>query len=99
MKKIYIVHPLREDLHNNEKRIAKICRNIVDQKKDIVPLSPVLAFSFFDPKNEPVKAMQYCLELLACAEEAWVYGEWEKSEGCCAEVSFAKCRNIPVRYM
>lgn len=96
MKKIYVVHPLRGDLRNNEERIARICRNIADTVKDVVPLSPVLAFNFFDPDREPVKAMQYCLELLACCDEAWVYGDWEKSEGCCAEVSFAKCRNILV---
>lgn len=99
MKKVYIAHPLRGDVRNNELRIARICRDIVDSHPGILPLSPVLAFDFFDPDAEPVKAMQYCLELLACSDELWVYNEWWKSEGCQAELCFAGCRGIPIRFM
>lgn len=98
MKKVYIVHPLRGDIELNEQHIAEVCRMIVDDQPGILPLSPVLAFDFFNPDTEPVKAMQYCLELLSCCEELWVYGEWWKSEGCQAEICFAGCRNIPIRF-
>jgi Domain of unknown function (DUF4406) len=98
LKKVYIVHPLRGDIENNEDRIGKLCRQIVDTEPGILPLSPILAFNFFDPNTEPAKAMQYCLELLACADELWVYREWWKSEGCQAEICFAGCRGIPIRF-
>ncbi|HBS60805.1 MAG TPA: hypothetical protein DEA44_16270 [Firmicutes bacterium] len=99
LKKVYIVHPLRGDIHNNEQKIARVCRDIADNRPDILPLSPVLAFDFFDPDTEPVEAMQYCLELLACTDEVWVYNQWWKSEGCQAEICFAGCRGIPIRFM
>jgi len=99
LKKVYIAHPLRGDIAENEKRIAGVCRDIVDAQPGILPLSPVLAFDFFNPDTEPVKAMQYCLELLSCCEEVWIYGEWWKSEGCQGELCFAGCRHIPIRFI
>lgn len=99
LRKVYIVHPLRGDIANNETKIAEVCRKIADTHNGVVPLSPVLAFDFFNPETEPVKAMQFCLELLACSDEIWVYNEWWKSEGCQAEICFAGCRGIPIRFM
>ncbi|WP_371369613.1 hypothetical protein SRRS_27030 [Sporomusa rhizae] len=98
MKKVYIAHPLRGDIASNIDSISHLCRNIIDTDSSILPLSPVLAFSFFDPDKEPVKAMQYCLELLRASDELWVYGDWKKSEGCLAEVAVAKCNNIPIKF-
>jgi hypothetical protein len=98
VKKVYIVHPLRGDVQTNEHHIAQLCRNIADTARGIVPISPVLSFSFFDPTTEPVKAMQFCLELLACCEEVWVYGDWWKSEGCQAEICFAGCRGKRISF-
>lgn len=98
MKKVYIAHPLRGDVESNIRRISRLCRNIVDTDSSILPLSPVLAFSFFEPDKEPEKAMEYCLELLRASDELWVYGDWKNSEGCLAEVEVAKCKNIPVKY-
>lgn len=98
MKKVYIAHPLRGDVKSNIAKISGLCRNIIDTNSSILPLSPVLAFSFFDPDKEPEKAMQYCLELLRACDELWIYGNWESSEGCLAEIEVAKCRNIPLKY-
>jgi hypothetical protein len=94
MKKVYVAHPLRGDVEGNIKKVTEICQSLTN----VIPLSPLHAFGFLDPTGDQFHAMQCCLSLLSTADELWVHGEWWKSEGCQAEMSFAGCRGIPIRF-
>jgi hypothetical protein len=109
MKKVYISHPLRGDtdrdvpnyriLFNNMKRIDKVCRYITRYYSDVLPLSPVNAFSFFEPFFDDDKALEMCLKLIELADEMWVFGDWKTSEGCRKEIERARELGIPVNFL
>ena len=94
MKKVYIAHPLRGDVENNIKKVTEICQSLTN----VIPLSPLHNFGYLNPESDAYHAMQLCFGLLSCADELWVFGNWEKSEGCRAEVAWADCHRIPVRF-
>lgn len=99
MKAVYVAHPLRGDVAENTARITKIIRQLVSKNHDILPLSPIHNFGFLDPATyDAVHGMQLCFALLNRAEELWVFGEWWQSEGCQAEICYAGCRGIPIRF-
>ncbi|HWR07775.1 DUF4406 domain-containing protein [Sporomusa sp.] len=98
MKPVYIAHPLRGNIDKNIKSITEICKQIHEQG-EIVPLSPIHAFGFVSPIGDQTLVMKYCLMLLSKAEELWVYGDWQQSEGCCIEVGYARSTGIPIRFM
>ncbi|MDY2985924.1 MAG: DUF4406 domain-containing protein [Synergistes jonesii] len=99
MKKVYIAHPLRgvsgrkAEIESNIKENKEICRAIVEDARydDVVPVSPIEAFSFLDPENKEPKyverTMSYCLSLLNACEELWVFGDWTTSEGVMKEIT------------
>jgi hypothetical protein len=62
-------------------------------------LSPIHAFSFFNTFSDTEKALLACRRLLEMADEIWVFGDWEKSNGCKKEVEWARELGIPVRYI
>lgn len=94
MKKVYIAHPLRGDVENNIKKVTEICQSLTN----VIPLSPLHNFGYLTPDSDNYHAMQLCFGLLSCADELWVFGNWWNSEGCKAEICFAGCRNIPIRF-
>lgn len=99
MKKVYIAHPLRgvsgrkAEIESNIKENKEICRAIVEDARyaDVVPISPIEAFSFLDPENKEPKyverAIGYCLSLLNGCDELWVFGDWTTSEGVMKEIT------------
>ena len=99
MRKVYIAHPLRgvsgrkAEIESNIAKNKEICRAIVEDARyaDVVPISPIEAFSFLDPENkEPKyveKAIGYCLSLLNGCDELWVFGDWTTSEGVMKEIT------------
>lgn len=91
-KLVYIAHPLTTHgtIEDNLNRIDIICKNIMTKHPDIVPISPLHAFRFFDEKKEDQEqVMQYCFGLLEACKEIWLFGDWEKSKGCMREVVFS----------
>lgn len=100
MKKVYISHPLRgsqpytrsqpytqEQCERNIERITNICRVISAKEHNIVPLSPIHAFSFMHPLTcDYDKVMTYCFELLEQCDELWIFENWKNSSGCTAEI-------------
>ena len=95
MKTVYIAHPLRGDVVKNYNRVNEICRQL-HATGQVIPLSPLHAFSFVDPAGDQDRVFEYCRQLLSKCDELWLHGEWEKSEGCCMEADFARDNGIPV---
>ncbi len=104
MKTIYIAHPLRgknadiETIFENNITVDTICQNLtaIVENKDILILSPVHAFSFVSAVGDQKWVLGQCRKMLSLADEVWVFGDWENSEGCKMEIEHAKRLNIPV---
>lgn len=96
-KMVYIAHPLRgPDTAANVEKITAICRTYAEHDT-LTPVSPIHALGFLDPnKFDAYKGLQFCLSLLSRCDELHVHGVWQNSEGCKAEIAFAKCRGIKV---
>lgn len=88
MKKVYIAHPLRgAEREKNIKEVTKICQKVVELFPEVLPVSPIHAFSFLDNcgADGEKKALELCLEMIKSCDEAWFFGEWKGSEGCNVE--------------
>lgn len=97
MKKVYIAHPLRgENREKNVQEVTRICQKVVELFPDVLPISPIHAFSFLDNCGEEgeKKALELCIETLKNCDEAWFFGNWHESEGCSIEFDTAHVRRI-----
>lgn len=95
MKKIYVAHPYLGKKQNKE-AITHICRALV--KLGIMPISPVHAFGFLHDNipEEREKALGFCCELVETADELWLFGDWERSDGCLIERNVALLELVPI---
>ena len=84
MKRVFISHPFLGKRQNLE-AIKHICKSLVPY--GVMPVSPVLAFSFMNDKvpEERSKALEWCEDMVEWCDCLFLFGEWEKSEGCCRE--------------
>ncbi|MBR4401052.1 MAG: hypothetical protein IKT09_05090 [Synergistes sp.] len=94
IKKVYIAHPLRgekpyteDQCRKNTQRVTKICNKIFSDFTDVIPISPVHAFSFVEPLGcDQRRVLDCCSGLLDACCELWVFGDdWTSSEGCVFE--------------
>ena len=107
-KKVYISHPLRGDMdlskpnlkipYDNMQKVDNICRRIADEHPDLLLLSPIHAFAFLNVFADDEKALEMDRVLLELADELWVFGEWQTSEGCQMEIKWARELVIPIIY-
>jgi hypothetical protein len=79
----------------NMNRVDRICRRIAEERPDVLPLSPLHAFSFLNIFEDD-KALALDRELIEFADELWVFGDWETSEGCRLEIGWARQMGIPI---
>jgi hypothetical protein len=111
-KVVYIAHPLRPDptrptqtpmmdCHWNIESATEICAQLLQECPDLLILSPIHAFGFVDPlcdKEATELILEQCRRLLALADELWVYGNYETSEGCQMEIAYATVLGKPIVY-
>ena len=96
MRRVYIAHPLRgerldiAEVERNISRVTELCRHVAEERSDVLILSPIHAFDFVSPLGPQDWVMRQCLALLDLADELWVFGDWERSEGCRMEVAHAR---------
>lgn len=96
MRRVYIAHPLRgerldiAEVERNISRVTELCRHVAEERSDVLILSPIHAFDFVSPLGPQDWVMRQCLALLDIADELWVFGDWERSEGCRMEVAHAR---------
>ena len=95
MKKVYIAHPLRNDVWGNRIKSSEICKQL-SLSGEVIPFSPLHAFGYLDPTGDQTSAMQHCFALLAAVDELWVYGQYQTSEGCMLEIEYAGRMGIPI---
>ncbi len=106
MKPVYVIHPYKGkkgEYENNMAKINELCRELSKSAPEIIPIAPILAFSFLDDKDddEREKAINYCSELLLAVGraggEAWYFGDWENSKGCLHEMDLARRNGVPLK--
>ena len=94
-KRVFISHPFLGKRQNLE-AIKHICKALVPF--NIIPISPVLAFSFMNDQvaEERGKALDWAEELIEVVDAVFLCGAWETSEGCRRERDAALMLMKPV---
>jgi len=98
MKLVYISHPFGGK-EENLIEIQAIIENILLNRDDVTPISPVHSFGFLYDFLSYTKGLGLCLDLLCKCDEMWVYGDYLTSKGCRTEIAFCESCNIPYRIM
>lgn len=93
-KVVYISHPFHGDC-DNMKDIESIVLKLIKLYPTYLFISPVHAFGFEYNSIEYRQGLAECLWLLRKSDEMWVYGDYERSEGCQTEIEFCKLNDIP----
>lgn len=94
---VYISHP-SSGLEENTKDIEKIVKELYksDEAYDnCCFVSPVHCYGFMYNDTEYYKGLSFCTDLLKHCDMMLVFGDWEQSTGCKAEIELAKELNIP----
>jgi hypothetical protein len=91
---IYISHPYGGK-EENKAKIEDIIKRLSDRYNGEVFISPVHSFGFMYDCFEYERGLQMCLDLLDRCDSMLVFGDWEHSRGCKAEVKYAKECGIP----
>jgi hypothetical protein len=101
---VYVIHPLRGDgsrdaFELNRLAVADLCRQIA--RLGHCPVSPAHAFGWLNDHNpgERATALACCLALMVRCEEAWVFGDYERSQGCQMEIAVAEQQGIQLRFL
>ena len=94
MKKVFISHPYSNDPISNLLKANKICKSITNEDYDILPLSPLHLFSFYDNDLARKEIIEVCYRLIDMSDEVWIYGN---SEGCQLEMEYATQKNKTIR--
>lgn len=103
MKIIYVAHPISGNVIGNLGKIISIVRGINLDHPNVVPLVPyftdVLALndSIPEERDRGIKNNTTILRR-GFVDELWVYGDWQSSAGCRAEINLAVDLGIPVVY-
>ena len=102
MKKVFISHPLSSDPHINKILVDKICRDIIKNEKDVLPISPLHTFSFVDEETTDIRdnILEVCYNLIDDCDEVrlYIYG-LSRSRGQALENNYALANDINVEYI
>lgn len=96
-KLIYISHPYGGD-EANANKIANIIRELNQKDCTKTYVSPVHTFGFLYDEVSYDDGLKMCIDLLSVCDEMWVFGEFESSRGCKAEITYCNQQGIPVQY-
>lgn len=94
MTRIFISHPFSDNPEWNRTNVDRICRHLLCC--GYFPVSPLHLFAFVEQEDDEIRSeiMATSFDLIASCDELWVYGD---SDGCNAEVDYARLIDIPVR--
>lgn len=96
---VYICSPFAGDTEGNISRARGYCRFAVSE--GYIPLAPHLHFpQFMDDcdREQRELGLFFALVMLCKCDEVWVFGS-RVSNGMAREISKAKQRDIPIRYI
>jgi len=74
MKKVFISHPLSGNINGNRDKEEKICKNIINNNDNIIPISPLHLFNFLEVEtNYREYILNICFNLIKNSDEVWFY--------------------------
>ena len=91
---VYISHPFGNDF-DNMTYVEDIIKELSKENPDNVYISPIHAFGFLYDCTLYEQGLNMCLELLDRCDEMLVYGDYENSRGCIAEIEYCEDNQIP----
>lgn len=105
MKKVFISHPLSDDIEEYRKKVNEICKEIMEEHHNILPISPLHLFSFIEEETDDLREeiMKVCYSLIDDCQEVWIYiYDFKKSKGQRKEFVYTlendiKFKLIPIR--
>lgn len=95
---VYVSHPYSGN-DNNADIVTDLIRALQDEFPTYLFLSPIHAFSHLYDYVSYQDGLNMCLWLLDNADEMWVFGNYENSVGCMAEIAYCQNHLIPYRIM
>jgi len=106
-KPVVVIHPFKGKGGENETNINKIlaiCRGLKDAVPGAVLIVPVFNFIYLDDEAEEerrfaIETSKDLIRIVAAVDgEAWVFGQYQNSEGCLGEIKLAEELGMTIRY-
>jgi len=85
---IYISHPYGNN-PENIKKVEEIIHRLVKEHPENTYISPIHCFGFMYNSVSYEAGLEMCLNLLDRCEKMMVFGNWQDSRGCNAEILHA----------
>ena len=99
MRKVFVSHPFASDPNQNKKNVDEICKWIIENGENVLPVSPIHLFSFVeDEKGIRDDIIAMCFDLIDICDEVWLIDMNDDSVGMAIEKNYAKLGNKIVRY-
>lgn len=95
---IYISHPYGGN-EENKQHVETIVKQLIYDNPKNTYISPIHTFGYTYHDVEYDSGLQYCLNLLDVCDEMLVFGDWQSSKGCKAELKHAIDNNILFKIM
>lgn len=95
MKRVFISHPFASEPGLNRTKVDFICKKIMEENEDIIPISPLHMFSFIVKETSGLRSeiLNICAMLIEMSKEVYVYNYGELSAGQKWEMRFTEARN------
>jgi dephospho-CoA kinase len=93
-KTIYISHPYGGK-EENKKKIEELVLCLMELFPSYRFVSAVHAFGYQYNSISYERGLEECLWLLDKSDEMWIFGDYETSKGCLAEIEHCEKNNIP----
>jgi len=98
---IYISH-IYQNKEENKQEVERIIKSLIANDKKYLPehkkityVSPVHCYGFLYEEVEYEEGLKMCIELLKHCDMMLVYGDYQNSVGCKAEIKYCDDNGIP----
>jgi hypothetical protein len=93
---IYISH-IYQNKQENKLEAEEIVRKLVKEHPEHTYISGLHPFCFMYAETTYEQGINMCLEVLKRCDMMYVYGDYEHSRGCKAEIEFCEENGIPYK--
>lgn len=93
---VYVSHP-SGNKPENTLRVEKIIKKLYKIFPDVLFKSPIHSFGFMYDQVSYEDGLDMCLLELDICDECWVFGDYNDSRGCTAEIAHCQDNGIPCK--
>jgi cell division FtsZ-interacting protein ZapD len=90
---IYISHPYGGK-EENKLKVEEVIKKLVVENPSETYISPIHCFGFMYELVDYQSGLEMCLRLLESCDKMLVFGDWQNSRGCNAEILHAGFNHI-----